>query len=177
MSACIETREALQDALDGPIAAERLRTIEDHLRICPQCRDDREGLLAVRSALRSVADVPLPEEALELVWARTIRSGPRPRGIEAFRLDWRLAAAAAAVVTLLFLPPLLRPVPSPYGTADLSRAEQDARRVLALTARALRKTERAAVDHVLAGEVSHAMRKIPIRWSPSKRPDSRRSHT
>ena len=47
---------------------------------------------------------------------------------------------------------------------ELQRAEAEIRLVLNRTAAALRQAERAAVRDVLGGEVSPALRKVPIRW-------------
>lgn len=182
MNDCLHIREAIQERMDGPIAAELQVAIEAHLLRCSGCREAQQGLVAVRRSLEALESPPLPQEALDGVWSRTVLASKQaaPVRMRLFGLDWRVVAAAAAVlVTLLLLPALRRPAPTPndYAPADLSRAAQDARRVLALTAQALRKTESAARDRVLAGEVSPALRRIPIGWPQKPAPDSRRSRT
>jgi len=177
MSDCRKIQDAIQERMDAPVAADLRQAIEAHLRLCGECRSYQEGLDAVRRALVSLPEVPFPDEALALVWERTIRSRPDERHRPSMRFDWRVALAAAAAVTLLFLPALFRPVLDPYSAAELARADRDARRVLSLASQTLRRTERAAVNQVLAGEIVPAVRRIPIRWPQSKRPDSRRPRT
>ncbi len=177
MSDCRKIQDAIQDGMDGPLAADRREAIDAHLRRCGDCRSYEEGLDAVRRALAALPHVPFPADALPSVWERTIRSRTGGRDRRSSRLDWRIALAAAAAVTVLFLPALFRPVPGPYGTAEIARADRDARRVLVLASQTLRRTEQAAVKQVLTGEVAPAMRRIPIRWPQSKRPDSRRPRT
>jgi predicted anti-sigma-YlaC factor YlaD len=177
MSSCAEIRRTIQEAMDGPIAAERQAAATSHLRACAECREYQEGLEIVRNALRALPSIPLPDDALDLVWERTIRNVarlPKRRSLRA--IPW-LAAAAAVLVTVLSLPALFRPLTRPYTPADLSQAAREARSALALAGNALRKSRHVAVTEVLAGEVSPAMRKIPIRWSPSKNPDARRPRT
>ena len=192
MTSCSEIREALHERLDGPIPAGRRQEIENHLERCAGCREFQLGLLALGDTLRSAPAFSLPDEVLETVWARTIRAGAPHRSGPTRRLP-RWAAAAAAVLVLAFLPAVVRLVRTtserglmeepinPTAVHDgsdpaaLTRAGQEARMVLAVTARALRRTERAAYDRVLVGEVSPAVRRIPIRWPEAPSPDSRRS--
>ena len=57
----------------------------------------------------------------------------------------------------------------------MARAIEEIRMVLGLTARALRDARQAAVEDVLADEVSPALRRVPIRWpgeSEKKRRES-----
>ena len=192
MMSCSEVREAIHERLDGPIPADRQQEVETHLDSCTACRDFRRGLLAVGDTLRSALAFPLPGDVLENVWVRTIRAGAPHRSGPTRRLPW-WAAAAAAVLVLASLPAVMRLARMTSGRwlaeertnptaahdrsdpAALARAGQEARMVLAVTARALRRTERAAYDRVLVGEVSPAVRRIPIRWPEAPPPDSRRS--
>jgi hypothetical protein len=54
--------------------------------------------------------------------------------------------------------------------AELAQAAEEARMVFTLTAQALRKAERTATRDVLAGEVSGALRRVPIRWPSPETP-------
>jgi prophage antirepressor-like protein len=60
----------------------------------------------------------------------------------------------------------LRQESAPAGPseAEMHQAAREARMVLHLTSRALRKTEAAAFRDVLTDEVSQALRRTPIRW-------------
>jgi len=177
MIECGEIREAIQDGMDGPLEGNRREDVETHLRRCAECRDYREGMGAVRAALSSLPEQPFPDDALAAVWGRTVGSRGEERTLRAGWRDFGIALALAASVTLLFLPALFRPVRAPYSSPEIARADRDARRVLVLTSLALRRTERAALEQVLAGEVVPAVRRIPIRWSPSKHTSSRRPRT
>jgi predicted anti-sigma-YlaC factor YlaD len=177
MTGCAAIRESIQDGMDGPLSLERHQEVTFHLRACSECREYRDGLEVVRDALRLLPEIPFPADALDSVWSRTIRAGSRPEAARPRRLDWRIAAVAAATVTLLLLPSLFRPMTGSFTPNDLARAGNDTRRVLALAGEAIRKTRHAAVTQVLGAEVSPALRKIPIHWSSPKRPDSRRTRT
>ena len=112
----------------------------------------------IQGGLRSLPELKLPDEVLEQVWARTT-SARRTR-------PWYYAAAAAAiVVTVLGGVWLQQNGTDPQPTeAELRQAALEARLVLGLTSRALREGGQKAVDRVLAGEVSEALQKVPIRW-------------
>jgi len=192
MMSCPEIRETIHEHLDGPIARDRQQEIGTHLALCAACRDFQQGLLALGDALRSAPVFPLPEDVLEDVWDRTVRARSEHPAGRTRRLQW-WAAAAAAVLMLAFLPAVVRlarmtseqgraderihpmAVLDPSDPAALARAGHEARMVLAVTARALRRTERAAYDRVLVGHVSPAVRRIPIRWPEAPSSDSRRS--
>lgn len=177
MNGCVEIRRTIQESMDGPVALERQADAAAHVRSCSQCREYREGLEIVRNALAALPSIPFPEDGLERVWEKTIRAAvPRSQKRARRSLPW-LAAAAAILVTVLFLPALFRPLTRSYSQADLTTAERQARSALALAGDALRKSRHAAVSDVLEGEVSPAMKKIPIRWSSTKSPDSRRRRT
>lgn len=177
MSGCAEVRRTIQEALDGPVEASRHAAAASHVQACPECRDYQEGLRIVRDELRRLPSIPFPEDALEEVWKRTTRAESRFAKKPTRRMLPWLAAAAAVLVTALSLPALFRPVTRTYSAADLSQAEREARSALALAGDALRKSRHAALTEVLAGEVSPAMKKIPIRWPSPKTPDSRRRRT
>lgn len=175
MTPCSEFRETIQDRLDGPVAADRAHALASHLHSCADCRAYDDGMHAVTDALRLLPDRPLPASALEAVWDRTIRA---PRSADAGRIArpiWR-AAAAAAILTAALVPALYRPVRRASPETDVARAREDARFVLALTARALRRSERAG-DDVLSGEIAPAFRKVPIRWSRETTRDTRRQRS
>jgi anti-sigma-K factor RskA len=102
---------------------------------------------------------PLPPDALDTVWQRTVLA---PRGAATPAAGyWRLAAAAVLVTalsttTLYFVfTPVRSPEPS---VVELARATAQAEMVFGYTARALAATRSAAADRVLAAKVSPAVR-------------------
>ena len=173
MNPCDRIRRGIQERLDGPVDADLARIVDEHVRACAACRAYDEGLRDAVGALRDLPPVSLPADALEAVWDRTIRS---PRSAARFRPRLAYAWAAAAVLTAALLPALFRPVRTGPSAPELARARDDARYVLALTARTLRRTEQAG-DRVVSAEVARAFRKIPIRWSRVVPPDSRRQRS
>jgi len=160
---CAEAREAVQATLDTELVEAGLKQrLEQHLSGCGDCREYAEEMRVVQCGLRSLPELELPDAVLEQVWERTtlatpVRSWSRPRNF---------AAAAAAVVVLLLGGLWLQREPTPVEPTDqeMRQAAREARMVLQLTSRALRKTEAAAFRDVLTDEVSEALRRAPIRW-------------
>ena len=160
---CAEAREAVHTMLDdGLVEAGQKQRLEMHLSGCSVCRDFAEELGAIQGGLQSLPELQLPDEMLQRVWDRTTRAGPARSWV------WsRNVAAAAAAVVVLVLGGLWiqrEPVPAGPTEAQLRQAAIEARLVLQLTSRALRKTEAAAFRDVLTDEVSEALRRAPIRW-------------
>lgn len=181
MTTCAGLRGAIQERLDGPIDPALERELAMHLAACAECREYHDGLVALRARLRALAMPPLPDDALESVWARTLRAARPPRRrAAAWWLDWRYAAAVAALLLLVIVPVLLRRPSAPAAppevtSAEVARAARDLGRVLALTEDAFRRTESVARDRVLAGEVSPAIRRIPVIGTEPR--SSRRTRT
>jgi predicted anti-sigma-YlaC factor YlaD len=174
MTSCARSRELIHERLDGPVDALLLAEVEDHLRACADCREVAEGLERVQRELRSLPEIPFPSEALDEVFARTIRRrAARPRRLVA----WSSMAAAAAVLAILILLRFLAPQPPVPSPQELAQAERDARLALAVAAQALQVTEDATVQRVLGGEVAPILRKIPVRWDKAGEPAPIRSRT
>ena len=160
---CAEAREAVHATHDAELVEAGLKQrLEVHLAECGGCREFAEEIRAIQGGLRSLPELGLPDEVLERVWDRTTRARPvhywsRPRNF---------AAAAAAVVVLVLGGLWVQREPVPAGPTDeeVRQAVVEARMVLQLTSRALRKTEAAAFRDVLTDEVSEALRRAPIRW-------------
>jgi len=160
---CERARRALQDGLDGPLPTGEREVLDGHLEGCGECREYRDDLLAVREGLQALPDVPLPDDALEEVWSRTLATGAPPARSRK-RWGWAAVAAALLVAALVWvLNPIQWTEPAPTEE-ELGRAADQTRLVLALTAQALQRTEDAAVRGVLAGEVSPALHRIPLNW-------------
>lgn len=183
MNACLDRRDAIHRLLDDELDSAERAAFDAHLGSCAGCREMLAGLEATRAVLRALPKEMLPAEALDTVWARTIRSAETGRA--AARAPWWWAAAAAATVTVAILGGLLRAPRLPSADravadavtapADIDRAGREARFVLALTSRALHKSGSAARDQVLGGRVAPALRRIPIRWAeePTSDPGKR----
>ena len=160
---CEQAIERIHQVLDGDLmdATER-QELDGHLSACAGCCKADAELRTIQQALSALPASELPDDALDEVWTRTTKARIRPV------YYWGVAAAAAVLVIALlgiwqFGPPgAVEPT-----QAELDRAADEARMVLALTARALRKTERAAFKSVLAEEVSPALKSVPIQWPGS----------
>ncbi len=173
---CGEARETIQDRLDGPVEAGRDRRLRQHLEGCGSCREYRRSMDEVRQALRDLPRQRFPDDALEQVWDATIRERPQAVGAPRWWVpDWRAAVAAGVLLAALagFWVGRGRVAPTGADTPlvaaeptreELARAEAEIRLVLGRTAAALRQAEQAVVRDVLRGEVSPALRKVPIRW-------------
>lgn len=161
---CEQAMEQIHQVLDGDLmdAADR-RELDLHIEGCAACGQASAELHAIQRTLRSLDLAAFPDAALETVWDRTTRQ----RGGRRIH-DWGgLAAAAMLAFALLGVWEVGGPRQAQPTQAQLDAATEQARMVLNLTARALRKTERAAVDRVLADEVSPALKSVPIQWPGS----------
>jgi predicted anti-sigma-YlaC factor YlaD len=181
---CAEARAAIQDLLDGPLAGRRRQALDEHLARCSACREVQSGLRNVRLALRSLPEIPLPEDALAEVWARTI-DAPRPTGAAARPVGWKTVAALAASLLLAVVllwsgrVPGARQAPSPddMTQAEIEQIQRETRQALRVTAAAVHLSREVALDRVLEREISPAIRRIPVRWPETGTPASRRPRT
>lgn len=177
---CERARQWIHHMLDGELtdAAERAG-LDRHLEACSACREFQGEMLWLQEGLRSLPAAPLPDEALEQVWDRTVRKN-KVVPFRRWRFDWRVAAAAAVIFTVAFLG--IRSWQRP-GTiaeptqAEVARASQELRLVLGLTSDALRKSGVVAIQDVLAQEVSPALQKVPVRWPADTGAGQRRSES
>jgi predicted anti-sigma-YlaC factor YlaD len=169
VSRCEDIRELLHRRLDGELAADLATDLDGHLADCADCRAAAAGLAAVAAGLAALPEHPFPETAFEAVLDRTRRSR-RSRFRSGLAASWPAWAGAAAVLVLALL--MLRPAPAP-GTPtslEVARASREARMVLTLASRAVRRAEQVAGRRVLAGEVAPALRRLPIRWASGPGP-------
>jgi len=179
---CRRARHAVHEILDGDTPdGDAGRWLERHLSRCGACRDFDADLRAVQTSLQSLSASRFPDSALDEVLARTTRRGDRSQAAR-WRIEWRSFAAAAVLTAAAFgLWQWNRPgesdeLPSTVGmiVIDPARFENDpdyareiteeTRRVLGLTSRALRRTERAAFRGVLVDQVAGALKKVPVDW-------------
>lgn len=168
---CEQIRPLIHEAHD-----ERAETLPEpvvrHLAACGACREIADDLDALSRALRALPLVPLPADALDVVWRKTIHApSMRSTRLTMAAGFWRLAAAAVFVTalsatTLYFVfAPVQPPGPS---VVELARASAQADMVFGYTARALAATRVAAADRVLALKVSPAVRGLTT-THPSRR--------
>jgi len=179
---CRRARQAVHEILDGDGPdRETERWLKGHLDRCGGCRDFEADLRAVQASLQNLSATRFPDSALDEVLARTTRGEGRPSS-RRWRIEWRSFAAAAVLTAAAFglwqwnRPGESEEAPSTVGmiVIDPARFENDpdyareiteeTRRVLGLTSRALRKTERAAFRGVLADQVGGALEKVPVDW-------------
>ena len=165
---CARAVGYLHQRLDGDVLeTDGAEWLTRHLEGCDECRQAEVELQQVQRALRGLAATPFPEDALKDVWNRTTRSGNRRAWT-----DWR-AIAAAAVLALAFLgiwqasdrfTSGSQVAVAERGPSDeeLVRAAAEARFVLNLTATALRRSEKAAIEEVMGKRVSPALQRIPM---------------
>ena len=163
---CAAAQEAIQASLDAELmeAGER-QLLDAHLEECAACRDRLAELQAIQRALRGLPSSKLPQAALEEVWEQTTRAPASPQ--KSWGPGWRNVAAVAAAVMIVAVVGIVQwdgNAPGGPTDAELRRAAEEARVVLGLTSRAIRKTEQAAFRNVLAGEVSGSLRRVPIDW-------------
>lgn len=173
---CARAVRYVHRCLDGDVlASDSADWLARHLEGCTDCRQAEAELRQVQQALRGLEVTPFPQDALEAVWNQTTRAGNRRAWT-----DWR-AIAAAAVLALALLGiwqltdrvmPVSQVVVAEPGPTDeeLARAVAEARFVLNLTATALRRSERAAIEEVMGKRVTPALKRIPLLLpSPSGR--------
>ena len=157
---CEQARATLHELLDGD-SVDREQEYRDHIAACSGCREADRDLQTIQTELRALPLAALPDTALERVWRDTTRPKGRQVSRRRFRgMDWRPAAAAAALAAVLLGVHFVGP-PDP-SEAELNQAAVEARMVLQLTARALRQSEETVIREVLAKEVSPALGRAPI---------------
>jgi anti-sigma factor (TIGR02949 family) len=112
---CRKVLSRLHAYLDGEVPAELMHEFEEHLSICPSCRDQVERIRQISDILDSLTVPPLPEEFVARVMAvARKRSLPVPEkrpvlGIGRLPLHWfadlsapmRLAACAMVLLACL----------------------------------------------------------------------------
>jgi anti-sigma factor RsiW len=96
---CARVRELLEDALDGPLAPDDARAVEEHVTACPACARER-GILAEIDAALSEAPLPSAPRWLPMAVAREIaRESVVERRVAPIAIG--IAAAAGAVSTVV----------------------------------------------------------------------------
>jgi anti-sigma factor RsiW len=163
---CSAAREQIHAVLDGPIDADRMQSLREHLAGCCACREFESELRAVQAALRAVPLHRMPDESLEQVWQQTVRA---PRQSVWRRPQWRAAAAAAALALALGAGwlGLSRQGANGYvyDEEEAMRAAAEARYVLELTAAAMRRTQDRSMKKVFGSAVGPLLERVPLQPS------------
>jgi len=101
-------RRRLSDFIDGSLALDTRRRVEDHLARCPACRDERRALEQTVRVLRGLDAVDPPSDLARRVMARLEAGEGEPPRLARFRAaltgSWAApVATAAAAFSLLLL--------------------------------------------------------------------------
>ena len=109
-----DIRDLLPDLLHGRLDADSRAGVEQHVALCAECAAELELLRTMRDALRTSPAIDATRMAAAVREGAARRSAvarPRTR-----RLDWRVAAAAAVLVTGGLTVAVVRRAPGPVGT-------------------------------------------------------------
>ena len=164
MSACARFEDLLHARRDGELGDAESRELEGHLASCDRCREIASSLESAREALRGIAFEPMPEADFQAVLDRTVRSEGKvvPLRPRRPRLYAGLGLAAAVIAAAVIVPLVVSRNQGP-SPREIAHAREDALRALAIAGRALKRAETAG-NAVVTGEVSPALRRVPLRW-------------
>ncbi len=110
---CREARDLLQDELDGRLSPADAARLDEHVRVCAACADERQGFASLRATFRAVPKAAAPTGFRTDVMARL----PKGRVVALRRALGVLVAAAAVVVVAVTLLPRTR-----VGERDMAAA-------------------------------------------------------
>lgn len=108
----IHPSELISAYLDGELHGSELRSLLDHLSGCGKCSAEMEDVQRVRSAIRSLPVLELPEGVIPEADAEVVPIH-RNRGI------W-VGAAAAVLALVIAVAALVTPPPEPVSLEDLA---------------------------------------------------------
>ena len=102
----------------GDLAEDSARELEEHLRLCPGCRELAEGLTQSQAALRRLGEEDVDGQALVDVRCRVMDEVGSRRPSWLYTLGWRHAVAATGLAVLvatigLWPRPTIPPPPAP----------------------------------------------------------------
>ncbi len=162
MNHCRDIELELAAYSSGDLETAERDRIRNHLDVCAQCRAELARETNLRETLVSLPKVEAPDVLEQKIKAATYQPaatipGERKRG----RLTAVLVLAAASLAVALLVP-ALRPVSGPDQTwteGEIAAARQEVLYTLALTAKVIDRTQRAAVIEVFADKLPHAIDK------------------
>lgn len=97
---CEEALELISARMDGELAEEARRPLEEHLAHCAACRAAERDFLLLRDALADAVELTPPKELKQTVMAN-LPSRKKPKAI--LPLHWKRWGASAAAVVLVAL--------------------------------------------------------------------------
>lgn len=97
---CEEALELISARMDGELAEETQRPLEEHLAHCAACRAAERDFLLLRDALEGAVEIAPPPELKQTVMAN-LPSRKKPKAI--LPLHWKRWGASAAAVVLVAL--------------------------------------------------------------------------
>jgi anti-sigma factor RsiW len=95
MTGCSHDRNAVAAYLDGELAAEQERSLQEHLRSCPDCAAEIAAMVSLRRAMKPAASRFTPSAEFR----RKVQSQIAPK--ESFRPRWIWPAAAVALAAMV----------------------------------------------------------------------------
>ncbi len=126
---CTECDERLSRLLDGDLGPKELSSVEEHLRVCADCRTELEALRRTAEAVRGLPQWSAPEGFAESVMARVEATASTPNLV---KMLWARALPVAAlflviVGLLVIIRPngIFRDEPSPQLAMRRPVAEND----------------------------------------------------
>ena len=159
---CARAQVLLEAAVDGALTPKREAELQAHLRTCPACGEELAAARRVRSSLHELPRWSCPPAVVQEVLRRTGADSEGARRRLPVRVPswagvawWRPVLAAASVAALALAIALLnrQAAPSGAGTADLVRAEQQARWALALVGELTQRATMTSVGEVVGGVI------------------------
>jgi anti-sigma factor RsiW len=169
---CSEFRELVDAWIDGELDAAEETRLAAHLESCVGCRQERELAASVRSQLRALPEMDLPESVAAAVrrktraWSRVRLSGLRPGPF--FRpLPVAAAAAVAVAVIVILVIPWKSANQPQFSDREIEQALQQTRLALAVVDNATRRAEfevrrRVIADGVVAERARGFMRTLDL---------------
>jgi hypothetical protein len=112
---CNEFKIQIDRYLDRDLPANEAHEVQNHLTVCPACREEYGPLIELLTAPAEI----IPSPALQSRILKTIGATPdRQRNL------WRFRLATAAAIVLLVLGWLVRPVSSPPAPVNTPLASE-----------------------------------------------------
>jgi anti-sigma factor RsiW len=96
VTACSQDRNALSAYLDGELSADQERSLQEHLRSCPECAAEVAAQVRLRRAMKPAASRFAPSADFR----RKVQGQLAPKRTAASRWLWPAAVAALAVMLL-----------------------------------------------------------------------------
>ncbi len=117
MNECDKLRYSYSSYIDGELAPDSRRSIENHLNQCPECKETILRLRAVQEVLHHLPTISASPEFEQQLHLRIQRhSRHRYLNFPIRQVDWKLPAIAAVMVVLLVAVVFMFETPSTEGS-------------------------------------------------------------